>query len=58
MLKKILGTCCLMATVLGVQAQSPLEKGLQSISQDKAEAIVELPADGSRASWRVTWPRN
>ena len=45
MLKKILGTCCLMATVLGVQAQSPLEKGLQSISQDKAEAIVEFLAD-------------
>ena len=45
MLKKILGTCCLVATALGVQAQSPLEKGLQSISQDKAEAIVEFLAD-------------
>ena len=45
MYKKILGTCCLLAASLGMQAQSPLEKGLQSINQDKAEAIVEFLAD-------------
>ena len=78
MYKRIVGACCLFAASLGMQAQSPLEKGLQSISQDKAEAIVEFLADdnllgrswqtttcwdgkpdnGSRASWRATWPRN
>lgn len=34
-----------MAVSLEMQAQSPLEKGLQSINQDKAEAIVEFLAD-------------
>ena len=45
MYKRIVGACCLFAASLGIQAQSPLEKGLQSISQDKAEAIVEFLAD-------------
>ena len=45
MYKRIVGACCLFAASLGMQAQSPLEKGLQSISQDKAEAIVEFLAD-------------
>lgn len=34
-----------MAVSLEMQAQSPLKKGLQSINQDKAEAIVEFLAD-------------
>ena len=45
MYKRIVGACCLLAASLGVQAQSPVEKGLQSINQDKAEAIVEFLAD-------------
>lgn len=45
MYKKIWGICCLVAVSLEMQAQSPLEKGLQSINQDKAEAIVEFLAD-------------
>ena len=45
MYKRIVGACCLFAASLGMQAQSPLEKGLQSISRDKAEAIVEFLAD-------------
>ena len=45
MYKKFLGACCLLAASVGMQAQSPMEKGLQSINQDKAEAIVEFLAD-------------
>ena len=55
MYKKILEACCFLAASLGVQAQSPMEKGLQSISREKAEAIVD---NGSRASWHVTWLRS
>ena len=45
MYKKILGVCCFFAASMGVWAQAPVEKGLQSISRDKAEAIVEFLAD-------------
>lgn len=45
MYKKILGVCCFFAASMGGWAQAPVEKGLQSISRDKAEAIVEFLAD-------------
>ena len=45
MYRKIWGICCLVAASLGVYAQPPVEKGLQSISREKAEAIVEFLAD-------------
>lgn len=45
MRKFLLGMACILGTSAGVFAQSPKEKGLQSINQDKAEAIVEFLAD-------------
>lgn len=44
MYKSYWGAICLFVT-LGMHAQSPVEKGLQSISREKAEAIVEFLAD-------------
>lgn len=41
----LLGIACILGTSVGTFAQSPKEKGLQSINQDKAEAIVEFLAD-------------
>ena len=45
MRKVLLGIACILGTSVGTFAQSPKEKGLQSINQDKAEAIVEFLAD-------------
>lgn len=45
MRKVLLGIVCILGTSVGTFAQSPKEKGLQSINQDKAEAIVEFLAD-------------
>lgn len=45
MYRKIWSVCCLLAASLGLHAQTPVEKGLQSISREKAEAIVEFLAD-------------
>ena len=45
MYRKIWSVCCLAAASLGMHAQTALEKGLQSISREKAEAIVEFLAD-------------
>lgn len=43
--KVSLGTACLLFSILSLHAQSPLEKGLQSINRTSAEAIVEFLAD-------------
>lgn len=43
--KVSLGTACLLFSILSLHAQSPLEKGLQSINRISAEAIVEFLAD-------------
>lgn len=45
MYRKIWSVCCLLTASLGLHAQTPVEKGLQSISREKAEAIVEFLAD-------------
>ena len=45
MYRKIWGLCLLAAASLGASAQTPVEKGLQSINREKAEAIVEFLAD-------------
>ena len=45
MRKVLLGIACILGTTMGTFAQSPKEKGLQSINQAKAEAIVEFLAD-------------
>ena len=45
MYRKIWGICLLAAASLGASAQTPVEKGLQSINREKAEAIVEFLAD-------------
>ena len=45
MRKVLLGIACILGTSVGTFAQSPKEKGLQSINQDKTEAIVEFLAD-------------
>lgn len=43
--KVFLGTACFLFSALSLHAQSPLEKGLQSINRTSAEAIVEFLAD-------------
>ena len=43
--KVFLGTACFLFSALLLHAQSPLEKGLQSINRTSAEAIVEFLAD-------------
>ena len=43
--KVFLGTACFLFSALSIHAQSPLEKGLQSINRTSAEAIVEFLAD-------------
>lgn len=43
--KVSLGTAYLLFSILSLHAQSPLEKGLQSINRTSAEAIVEFLAD-------------
>ena len=43
--KVVLGTACFLFSALSLHAQSPLEKGLQSINRTSAEAIVEFLAD-------------
>ena len=43
--KVFLGTACYLFSALSLHAQSPLEKGLQSINRTSAEAIVEFLAD-------------
>ena len=43
--KVSLGTACLLFSILSLHAQSPLEKGLQSINRTSAEAIVDFLAD-------------
>ena len=43
--KVFLGTACFLFSALSLHAQSPLEKGLQSINRTSAEAIVEVLAD-------------
>ena len=40
--KVFLGTACFLFSALSLHAQSPLEKGLQSINRTSAEAIVEF----------------
>ncbi len=43
--KIVWGIACLACWAAGLQAQSPREKGLQAITQERAEAIVEFLAD-------------
>ena len=43
--KVFLGTACFLFSALLLHAQSPLEKGLQSINRTSAEAMVEFLAD-------------
>ena len=50
--KVFLGTACFLFSALSLHAQSPLEKGLQSINRTSAEAIVEFLAEIGRASCR------
>lgn len=45
MYRIFLGAICCFLSALTVQAQSPCEKGLQSINRASAEAIVEFLAD-------------
>ena len=45
MYKAVLGAICCLSFALSLHAQSPQEKGLQSISRTSAEAIVGFLAD-------------
>ena len=45
MYKAALGAICCLSFALSLHAQSPQEKGLQSISRTSAEAIVGFLAD-------------
>ncbi len=45
MYKAVLGAICCLSFALSLHAQSPQEKGLQSISRTSAEAIVGFQAD-------------
>lgn len=45
MYKSILGTICFFSIALSLQAQSPQEKGLQSINRTSTEAIINFLAD-------------
>lgn len=47
MYKAVLGAICCLSFALSLHAQSPQEKGLQSISRTSAEAIVGFLADVS-----------
>ena len=47
--KVFLGTACFLFSAMSLHAQSPLEKGLQSINRTSAEAIVEFLADDETA---------
>lgn len=57
--KVFLGTACFLFSALSLHAQSPLEKGLQSINRTSAEAIVEFLADdelqGREAGMHGSW---
>ena len=65
MYKAVLGAICCLSFALSLHAQSPQEKGLQSISRTSAKAIVGFLADdelqgreagmhGSRVAARYT----
>ena len=45
MYKAVLGAICCLSFALSLHAQSPQEKGLQSISRTSAKAIVGFLAD-------------